>query len=271
MKRAQIVGSTLPVMQRPLAEALAILRDAGFRKVELMARPPQFSLDPKLCDPDQVLATARNAGVEIANLSSYAGTGLFEDDPARFAPALAEIRLAVDIGASYGCHCVRVLRHNSPLDHPGQIPKLVPWLQRAAAYAAARGVYLGIENHRGGALSRSPEACRELAGKVGSPFFGVIYDPGNLFTLGTDYRSAFEIQKRHIVHVHLKDGLAGRPESMKTTMLGEGEIDIPWILRQLDSIGYTGPVTLEYEMETPPPEVGLKRWFEIFSRWMDDR
>ena len=43
--------------------------------------------------------------------------------------------------------------------------------------------------------------------------------------------------------------------------LGEGEIDAPWLLRELDRAGYSGDIALEYEVnEIEPPETGLARW-----------
>ena len=44
-------------------------------------------------------------------------------------------------------------------------------------------------------------------------------------------------------------------------MLGEGQIDYPWILEQLEAIGYTGDLALEYELKDPPAAEGLKAWY----------
>jgi sugar phosphate isomerase/epimerase len=148
-------------------------------------------------------------------------------------------------------------------DDPACIDLVAPWFQRAAEYAAEKQVYMGVENH-GGGISGSPERCVELAQKVGSPFFGVLYEPYNLANHGTEYRSALHAMRDHIVHVHFKDG---RPSGSKyeLTMMGEGEIDFPWIVEQLDALGYEGHLALEYEVKTVPPETGLSRWYEAYA------
>jgi NADPH:quinone reductase-like Zn-dependent oxidoreductase len=140
---------------------------------------------------------------------------------------------------------------------------MLPWMRRAVEYAASKGVYLCMENH-GGGISGSPGNCRRLAGEVGSPHFGVLYDPCNLLTNGADYREGLEVMKDHIVHVHVKDGTKEHG-SQKKTMLGEGEVDVAWILRRLDETGYRGDITLEYEVETVPAEEGLRRWYEYMA------
>ncbi len=79
-----------------------------------------------------------------------------------------------------------------------------------------------------------------------------------------DYRAAFDVMKDHIVHVHLKDGTS-EAASQKKTLLGEGVVDMRRIVDRLDALGYPGHLTLECEMETVPPDVGLKRWSGIFA------
>jgi sugar phosphate isomerase/epimerase len=82
---------------------------------------------------------------------------------------------------------------------------------------------MGFENH-GGGISGQPKLCAELADKVGSPYFGVLYEPCNLMQAGVDYRYALYIMRHHITHVHFKDGrftLAG----FQHTMLGQSA---PW-------------------------------------------
>jgi len=85
---------------------------------------------------------------------------------------------------------------------------------------------------------------------VGSPFFGVLYEPHNLIHHAkTDYRVALEIMKKHIVHCHFKDGAPTPSGEYGFTMMGDGDIDFPWIMEQLEAVGYEGDIALEYEVE----------------------
>jgi hypothetical protein len=36
-------------------------------------------------------------------------------------------------------------------------------------------------------------------------------------------------------------------------------------MEQSDAQGYAGDLALEYELKAPPVEVGLKRWYEVFT------
>ena len=83
------------------------------------------------------------------------------------------------------------------------------WFQRGAAYAAGKGVFLGFENHSDQTqISGNPELCAELCRRVGSAHFGVLYDPCNLMSFGTDYQQALRVFGPHVTHVHLKDGFS---------------------------------------------------------------
>lgn len=125
-------------------------------------------------------------------------------------------------------------------------------------------------NH-GGGISGNPDLCRELAEKVDSPFFGVLYEPYNLMAAGVDYRSALDTMREWIVHTHFKDGVV-TDEGFRMTVMGQGEIDFPWIVQRLDEVGCEGDFALEYDpdatpaTELDPPERGLRQWYnEIFT------
>lgn len=56
-----------------------------------------------------------------------------------------------------------------------------------------REIYLTVENHSAG-VTGTPKLINELAEKVGSKNFGILYEPGNLvIDTGSDYKAALEI------------------------------------------------------------------------------
>ena len=263
MDTSRLSSCTIPLRDRPLAEALPIITEAGFNRIDILGRMPHFSLDQAECDPAAVKAVAETNGVRVANLGTYAGVGFASDDVAEQEAALQEVQRAVDLAVFLGARSIRTFRPHSPIDDPARIDHITPWLQKAAAYAAERNIYMGFENH-GGPLCGNPEHCRDLCAKVGSPYFGVVYDPCNLMASGADYQAALETMQNHIAHVHFKDG-AVTADGFKLTMLGQGEIDFGWIMGRLAEIGYEGHIALEYELSDPSPEDGLKQWYEIFA------
>lgn len=263
MDLSRLSTCTFPLKDRPLAEALPIIAAAGYKRIDLLGRMPHFSLDTDECDPHAVQALAKANGLEIANLGTYVGVGLASTDAAEQTVALQEMKLAIDIAASYGARSIRVFRPHSAIDDPAKIDQIAPWLQRVADYAAVKEVFMGFENH-GGPLCGDPEACRALCKAVDSPYFGVLYDPCNLMGAGTDYRAALDIMQDHITHVHFKDGVVDGG-GFRRTMLGEGSIDFGWIMARLDEIGYDGHIATEYELPDPAPEAGLRIWYDRYQ------
>jgi len=197
---------TFPLKDRPLSDALPIIAAAGYKRIDLLGRMPHFSLDPNECDLDTVEKLITSHDIEIANLGTYVGIGLASAEEAEQISALEEMKQAIDVAARFGTRSIRVFRPKSEIDDPAKIDHVVPWLQQAADYASDKNVFMGFENH-GGPLCGNPTHCKTLCQKVGSPYFGVLYDPCNLMGDGTDYRSALEIMKDHITHVHFKDGV----------------------------------------------------------------
>ena len=82
---------------------------------------------------------------------------------------------------------------------------------------------------------------------------------------GVDYQEAFEVFKDWIVHVHIKDG-AWVGETFERRHLGEGDLDVRWVIDALEGIGYEGDYALEYEIgDIEPIETGLRKWYEYFE------
>lgn len=303
-KRLGVIGKKLSVIDMsrvstcsialnhlPAEEAFPIIAAAGHRKVDVHEKV-HFLIFEDLCDYQELKATADKNGLLIANLATYLGGGLYgrnmmyafhdwqvphaerftrigfsSDDPADQGKEFEQMKRMIDVASFFGSRSIRVFPGN---DDPATFDRMVPWFKRSAEYAAERNVYLAFENEGvdGEGISGTPELCAELSEKVGSPFFGVLYEPGNLMANGTDYRSALQTMKDYVVHCHFKDG---KPVGDKYEMqhFGEGVIDFPWIVEQLDANGYEGEFALEFEMYDPPPEIGVKKFHDDFAALFD--
>jgi sugar phosphate isomerase/epimerase len=261
MDISRLSTCSIALQQRPLEEALDIIAAAGFRKVDLLARLPHFSLDPVECNPVDLKTIVRSRGLQIANLGTYVGAGFASDDPAVQKKEWADMQRAIDLAAFFGASSIRVRPGD---DTPACLDRIVPWFQRSAEHAANYGVLMGFENH-GGGISGQPKLCAELSNKVGSRYFGALYEPCNLMHAGVDYRYALHIMREHIAHVHLKDGMFTL-QGFQHTMLGQGQIDFSWIIAQLTAIGYRGDLAVEYELKEPAPETGLEAWYQAGVR-----
>ncbi|MDH7569126.1 MAG: sugar phosphate isomerase/epimerase family protein [Armatimonadota bacterium] len=264
MDMNRVSSCTYPLRDREVEYVFRVTAAAGVHKVDLWGRMPHFSPDPAVCNPVALQEKARAAGVRIANLGTYAGAGFGSDDEGVQAAAMEEMVATIDRAAELGARSIRV--RPGEKDDPALIPRLVPWFKKSAEYAEKRGIYLGMENHAG-SIAGNLDACTELCERVGSRFFGVLYEPCNLMHGGVDYKEAFERFGPYIVHLHLKDGrrVDGK---FQRTHLGEGDIDVGWVLESLARAGYQGDYALEYEIcDIEPLETGLAKWVRYIQQF----
>lgn len=258
MDLERISACTYPVRLEPLDYTFKLLSDSGYRKVDLWGGAPNYSNDPAECDIAALKDKAESFGLTIANLGTYPGRKLFDNG---YESEIAEMRRDIDNAAYLGARSIRVSPgHN---DDPSTIPELVPFFIESAAYAEERGVYLGMENHAG-SIAGNPKDVMRLVDAVGSPYFGILYEPANLMACRVDYGEAYRLFSGHVVHVHIKDS-RWVGDRYERTMLGEGEVDLAWVVATLEGDGYDGDYALEFEIEqTVAIETGLPAWLDYF-------
>lgn len=106
--------------------------------------------------------------------------------------------------------------------------------------------------------------CREICEQVDSPAFRLIYDSGCSLAVDEDPIETLKTMAPYLYHVHLKNSSRLEPhqrverfmesetgETFVSTPLGGGLVDVGQVIRELDKIGYSGPVLLEYNGEDP--------------------
>ncbi|MHB0879075.1 MAG: sugar phosphate isomerase/epimerase family protein [Anaerolineae bacterium] len=256
MDMARVSACSYALRDQDWRTALTVIADAGFDKIDLLGRMPHLSLDPKEWDPGEVMDFMALRGLRLANLGTYVGRGFASGERPRQEQELQDTKRAIDLAKYFGARSIRV---GIGGDDPRDIDRIVPWFQRAAEYADEKSVYMGFETH-GGGISGHADLCADLCRRVGSRYFGVLYDPCNVYHYGEDYRVALGIYREYVTHVHLKDGRFVAGEFEYTT-LGEGDIDTRWVMQQMDAAGYDGYWAVEYEIETESPSIGLKKWY----------
>ena len=85
---------------------------------------------------------------------------------------------------------------------------------------------------------------------IGDSRVKVNYDSGNSASLGYDAGEEFAAYGSHIGSVHIKDRVRGGG----TVPLGEGNADFPKLLKNLEAIGYGGPMILQVARSEPGRE-----------------
>ncbi|MFA7373658.1 MAG: sugar phosphate isomerase/epimerase family protein [bacterium] len=259
-------------------EAFRIIANSGFNYVDILTYSPDahISIDMELCQRQEVLKSAEKQGVSICSLAGSGGYGFNSPDENVRKQEIERVKREIDLASEVGAAVIRVCPgHGEDLQEIRSA--ILPCLKEVTAYAEERESQLGMENH-GGSIACKPAQAVSVCREVGSPYLGVIYEPGNLFGALEDYKRGFTEQKEHIVHVHLKDGYPHyfgedgfEPQRIFCTLLGEGELDIPWVLESLKEMDYQGYVSVEYEFwhkeyGLPEVEEGLCRCMNYLLR-----
>ncbi len=262
MDTQRVSACSYPLQKQDLDYTFQVIAEAGFKKVDLLARMPHFSVTDPEYSLDALMALCEKYDLQIANIGSYCGREFSAESEAEREEAMVEMRKTLDAAGRLGSRSIRV----SPGSGERKVLDLVvPYFREAAAYAEQLGIYMGIENH-GGEISGNPEVCREISEKVGSKYFGVLYEPCNLMAAGVDYKEAFAAFKDHITHVHIKDGRYNAEGKWERTMLGDGVIDVRWVVEQVEGIGYDRDYALEFEVgNIEPVETGYRKWYETWK------
>ena len=260
MDLERISTCNYPVRERDLDFTFRLIADSGYTKMDLWGGPPNYSSDPEACDIAAIREQAARYGLRIANLGTYPGRKFFEVGAEA---EMAEMKRTIDIAAFLGARSIRVCPGTG--EDPAIVPELVPFFRESAAYAEAKSVFLGMENHKG-SIAGIPDACMRLTTEVGNRHFGVLYEPANLMHAGVDYKEAYDAFRNWITHVHVKDSRI-RDGKYARTMLGKGDIDYGWVTAKLEADGYTGDYALEYEIpDIHPIADGLPKWLQHFRK-----
>ena len=128
-------------------------------------------------------------------------------------------------------------------------------------------IELTIESIRYSPLSTSAEMLRVVREVPG---IKLVFDAGNVYSMGEDPVAFYKACREHIVHVHFKDcrwydktntdGTAHRDFSNE--LIGEGDINFAACLKAMVKDGYTGYVDIEYEGNKYTPDVANKKAIE---------
>ena len=246
----------------PPERVLAEMREAGLAATEL--GPPGYLPD----EPARLRALLERHGLQL--VAGFLAAVLHDAgrDPA------GEIEHQAKTLASGGAS-VLVLAAALPGESydPGASLTTAEWsrlgrrVEEAATIAKRHGLQVAFHPHAGTAVATAEDVDRLLA----TSEVGLCLDTGHLHIGGADPLRVAEQARGRINHVHLKDVDAavakryrargiGYAEAVREglyTALGEGDLDIPALWRELKAAGYRGWFVLEQDAALPAePEPG---------------
>lgn len=164
---------------------------------------------------------------------------------------IANIAIAKAIGAGVMRICCGG-RRTRPASWPEHKARLLPILREVLRPAEDAGVVLAIENH----IDLLADELVELLEEIQSGWLGVCLDTVNNLRLLEDPMAVVAKLAPFTRATHLKDCVAwrGSPGDFAfwpSVPLGHGIIDIPEVLRLLETMGYSGLLAIEIDYLHP--------------------
>jgi sugar phosphate isomerase/epimerase len=226
-----------------LRHAVQVGADAVFLETCYLPAPEAITAE--------TLAPATDHGVRVGFSWGHPWpSGAFHGlDGGRSPGAEVELRRWIDTCVRLGHDLLRITA-GSPAsrgDEPAEalVDRLIAPLGRAADFAGARGVRLGVENH--GDL-RVADLLAILERVDRPDVLGVTLDNVNLIRLGDDMAEGTRALAPFTFLVQLKDHRDGDPTvwgGPECTTLGEGVADLDGLIGILARAGYDGAVCVE--------------------------
>ncbi len=249
-----------------VVRAIQEAKDAGFQAIELCLAPTgEFTFNAREKQCRKYVEEAQKIGIKICSVATGVYWGVSPTDPksAVRKKALKLTQQALQITRWLGADAfLYVPGAVKPEFVPDAVP--VPYgevYENALAQAKAAvktadklKVFLSIENVWNMFLY-SPVEMRDFIKKVGGKYIGSYFDPANVVKNGFAEHWVPVLGKM-IKRVHCKDYKrvpGGFPEGFEVP-IGEGETNWPVILKQLQQVGYNGPITAEIISFTEDPD-----------------
>ena len=232
-------GSTICFKPYSLEEALRGLSAAGFENVEIGAVKGFLEhLDPDDLTPRTIEETRSlldGHGLRVVSMSGHAQLHLDEGRD--------RLRRVLHAGKELGIFVLNTFTGDA--ETPTERAAFFQNARALADEAEQLGVLLCIETDSN--LMPTAEAGRRLLAEIGHDWIRINYDPGNVvYYAGVRPEQDIKHALGLIGHVHLKDKRGGQGV-LDFPPLGEGELDIPAMLRDLSQSGFSGPISMEIE------------------------
>jgi sugar phosphate isomerase/epimerase len=239
-------GSSIIFLPYTLEEALRGLAEAGFENVEIGAVKGFLEhVDPDDPDVEGCRRLLAEHGLTCVSMSGHA--------PLHQEIGRRRLTNVLRAGKELGIQVLNTFTGDA--ETPEEIEAFKTNVRAIADEAQAAGIRLCIETDSN--LLPTAKIGRPILDDIGHDWIQFNYDPGNVrYYTGAVPEEDIEFALDRLGHFHLKDQRGGK-DVKDFPPLGEGDVDIPHILRRLADTGFSGPVSMEIEFtdyQWPPWE-----------------
>lgn len=258
-----------------LFEAIQILRDCGYRGIEIMADVPH-AFPAHLSEQDVAAIRRRldQCEMEISNINAFMHhadgdtyhPSWIESEPALRAKRVDYTLRCIDLAAALGAETIST-EPGGPLQGMTREEGLRVFregLMQVEDRARQKKVRILIEPEPGLLIENSTQFL-ELFRELDPGVFGLNFDIGHFYCVGEDVSSLVRSLGHCAPHYHLEDIASNRVHHHLA--LGAGALPIPEVLDTIAETGFTGFVTVElYTYEDEPIQAAgdamayLQKW-----------
>lgn len=198
------------------------------------------------------------------------GTSANFHDEKTCAANVAAAKRAIDICQRMGIPAIRVFgdQIKDPAQRDAIVQRVIAALKDLSDYGAAKGVDVNLEIHGN---FNSVEVIEPIVKALKSnKAFGILWDVQHSDkTCGDDFMPFYQLIKPKLKHVHIKDYQRGENGQFKLCMLGEGDIPLEKIIKQLQDDKYKGYFSFEWEKKWHPELAEPELAFPAFVTYMN--
>jgi sugar phosphate isomerase/epimerase len=232
-------------LRMPLESCLERVARAGYSGIDISGTDGP-STDPRSVSPDLRRATRRTAerlGLQIEAVITHAP---LTDSLVGPETSPLDLEGTVDLAVDVAADVVTFHMGGYPADVPREVfwDAIVERIRDAADYAAARRIFLAVDGIWPDWVDDSPDTLDRLFQAVGSPVFGVNFDPCYLVLMGIDPAAFAQRFAKRIVHAHLKDHV-GRYPKWTHVIPGRGAMDYAKVFAALREIKFSRSCAVE--------------------------
>ncbi|MDR1639948.1 MAG: sugar phosphate isomerase/epimerase [Clostridiales bacterium] len=235
----------------------------GFSAIEL--RGVKEDLDVTLIPGFGALAEEAIKGKPLR----YCGvnTSIFLSDPSRNAENIKEARRTADLCAELGIPNIRVFGDAFPEGRTkAQTIKAVAEGISEISEICGDKICVLLEVH--GEFNRSEVLAQTMESLSAGTNAGLIWDIEHSYRVyGNDIEGFYNVVRPYVRHVHVKDCLIENGKT-EARLMGEGGIEVEKIIGMLESGGYQGLYSFEWEKRWRPSIAAPEAAFPAFVNFM---
>ncbi|MBC2607402.1 sugar phosphate isomerase/epimerase family protein [Pelagicoccus albus] len=226
------------------AEVASKVSEIGLRNIEVCAVHADFDNVSKW---QEQLKCYEDAGISVVSIGVQTFVGKAEQE------------------SYFECAAAAGAKHISAHFQVGTFNQAIAQVK---SWSDKYGIKVGIHCHGGYMFGGQPDVMELLVG-LGSPQIGLCMDTAWAMQIGPNLGNPIDWAKKYagrLYGIHFKDFIFESNAQWKDTIVGEGNLNLPGLLDELEAQSFEGVTILEYEADPENPVPALKACVEKMQK-----